>query len=167
MLTTSIVRKRNPGELAALLSMVDVNKKLFGWKEKAVLTGMSIQGSNGKWKPMVLAAAPKILLRPDNRVEPSRLRALSFMFEWPGHVAAVDSTQTKNLLNGGAATTICFGKTALSHDVFRMSRYGWCRVKTVWPSADWIGMGNRRRKALSSYPLARNRRTIGSCRKEV
>ena len=99
MLTTSIVRKREPAELMALLSMVDGDKNSFGWREKAVLTGMSIQGSNGKWKPMMLAAAPKIFLRPDSRVEPSRLQTLSFMYEWPGHVIATGSTQTKNPLN--------------------------------------------------------------------
>jgi mono/diheme cytochrome c family protein/glucose/arabinose dehydrogenase len=110
MLTTSIVRKRNPAELAALLSMVDVNKKYFGWKEKAVLTGMSIQGSNGKWKPMALKAPPKIFLRPGNRVDPSRLRTLSSMFEWPGHVALTDTTQMKNLLNEAQQQQFALGR---------------------------------------------------------
>jgi len=99
MLTTSIVRKRSPTELTALLSMVDVDSKAFGWKEKAVLTGMSIQGNNGKWKPVMLVAAPKILVRPKNRLEPSRLRTLSSMFEWRGHIAVVDTTQAKSPLN--------------------------------------------------------------------
>jgi mono/diheme cytochrome c family protein len=110
MLTTSIVRKRNSAELAALLAMVDVNKKIFGWKEKTVVTAMSIQGSNGKWKPLMLAAVPKILVRPDKRVEASRLRTLSSMFEWRGHVAVADTTQTKNPLNKGQQQQFVLGR---------------------------------------------------------
>jgi mono/diheme cytochrome c family protein/glucose/arabinose dehydrogenase len=110
MLTTSIVRKRSPAELSALLSMVDVKRKSFGWREKAVLNGVLIQGGNGKWKPIVLKAAPKILLRPDNRVEPSQLRTLSSLFQWPGHVPVVDSTQTKSLLSEAEQKQFVLGR---------------------------------------------------------
>jgi len=51
MLTTSIVRKRSPAELSALLSMIDVKKNLLVGGKKPFLNGVLIQGGNGKWKP--------------------------------------------------------------------------------------------------------------------
>ncbi|MEO6648086.1 MAG: c-type cytochrome [Chitinophagaceae bacterium] len=98
MLTTSIVRKRDPMELSSLLSMLDV-KDSFGWKERAVITGISIQGKNTKMKPVRLASAPQILVRPDIKNEQSRLLTLEAMFEWPGHSAAIVNIQTQHPLN--------------------------------------------------------------------
>ncbi len=62
MLTASIIKKRDPPELAALLSMLPLDKNSIGWKEKTVLTGISIQGKN-KMKPIRLASAPKITVK--------------------------------------------------------------------------------------------------------
>jgi mono/diheme cytochrome c family protein/glucose/arabinose dehydrogenase len=98
MLTTSIVRNRNDSELASLLSMLDVNKSSFGWKEKAVLTGISIQGKN-KIKPIRLKAAPRILTTPGAKNADSPYYTLASMFEWPGHVVDTSNVQQKNPLN--------------------------------------------------------------------
>jgi len=95
MLTTAIVRKRDPAELGSLLSMLDVKDSL-GWKEKVVLTGISIQGKNARMKPVRLTSAPLILTRPDVINEQPRLMA---MFEWPGHVAGNSNVQTQHPLN--------------------------------------------------------------------
>ena len=97
MLTTSIIRKRDPAELTALLAILDVGKS-FGWREKAVLTGMSTQGINGNLKPVRLASAPGILSRSDAGMAQARLGALASLFEWPGH-AAETSLQRRNPLN--------------------------------------------------------------------
>lgn len=99
MLAASIVRKGNPTELASLLSMLDVDKQSLGWQEKAVLTGLSIQGSYGKIKPIRLASAPGILTKSTVEIEPSRLKALVAMFEWPGHRTDTTHFQKENLLN--------------------------------------------------------------------
>ncbi len=99
MLTTSIVRNRDPAEIAALAAMVNVDKKTFGWREKATLTGMSIQGSNRAVKPIRLAAAPRILSRTDLDLSPSLLEGLTSLFEWPGHVVEAGSLQKQSLLN--------------------------------------------------------------------
>lgn len=96
MLTTSIVRKRQPEELTSLLSMLDVRKNSFGWKEKAVLTAISIQGKN-KIKPIRLSSAPKILSDSDSSND--QLRTLASMFEWPGHIADTTSRRQQNPLN--------------------------------------------------------------------
>ncbi len=99
MLTTSLIRRRNPTELAALLAKLDKAKAPFGWQEKAILTGLSIGGSNGKTKPIQLASAPAILTRPNNPIEPARLQSLVGLFEWPGHVIDQASAQKKSLLS--------------------------------------------------------------------
>ncbi len=104
MLTTSVVRKGNPTEMATLLS--ELNKKKtergltnFGWQEKAILTSLSIQANNPKLTPIKLAKAPEILTMKMEGVDGSRLASLSALFEWPGHKATVATTQKKNPLS--------------------------------------------------------------------
>lgn len=98
MLTTAIVRKRDPSELASLLSMLNVKGSL-GWKEKAALTGISIQGKNARIKPVLLRSAPAILTRMDIANEEFRLRNLRAMFTWPGHTIDTGHAQTQHPLN--------------------------------------------------------------------
>jgi mono/diheme cytochrome c family protein/glucose/arabinose dehydrogenase len=99
MLTTSVIRKRNPTELAALLNRLNANKTALNWQEKAILTSLSIQGSTSKLKPVKLASAPKILTQPTDQITPDRLAVLNAMFEWPGHVASKTALPKKSLLN--------------------------------------------------------------------
>ncbi len=99
MLTTSIIRKRNPAELTALLAMLNTPKDALSWQEKAVLTSLSIQGSNSKLKPIKLATAPKVLTQPISKLDPAKLVLLSAMFEWPGHVVSRTALPKKSLLN--------------------------------------------------------------------
>ncbi|GAB4038852.1 DUF7133 domain-containing protein [Spirosoma jeollabukense] len=99
MLTTSIVKKRNPAELTALLALVDSHKEPLAWQEKAILTSMSIAGSSSKAKPIKLASAPSLLTQSSHKVDPNRLATLDAMFEWPGHMTAKSSVVKKSLLN--------------------------------------------------------------------
>ncbi|GAB3801016.1 hypothetical protein GCM10028819_27460 [Spirosoma humi] len=99
MLTTSVIRKRNPSELTALLAMLHTPKAALTWQEKAILTSLSIQGSNSKLKPIRLAAAPKIMTQSAGKIDPARLATLGAMFEWPGHVAGPNNLPKKSLLN--------------------------------------------------------------------
>ena len=85
MLTTAIVRKRNPAELTALLTRLDEHRGALGWQEKAMLTGLSMGGSAGKLKPVELASVPRILTSATGGIEPSQVAALSSLFGWPGH----------------------------------------------------------------------------------
>jgi len=95
MLATSIVKKRNPAALKILLAMLSTGGKELSWKQRAILTGMSIQGSNSKLKPVVLAAAPEIFSRGMKSPDSSRVNVLASMFEWPGHraVSAIPKNQ--------------------------------------------------------------------------
>ena len=92
MLTSCIVRKGDPAEVRGLLAMLDVPKDRFGWREKTILTGMSIQGYGGKMTPLKLASQPRILTRGDIGVPASQLEGLAALFQWPGS-AAKDSTR--------------------------------------------------------------------------
>lgn len=86
-LTSAIVRKRNPSEMKSLLSMLDVDKDNFGWQQRTILTGMSIQGYGGKVAALKLNAAPLILTRRDLDIPDSQLQGLASLFEWPGSAA--------------------------------------------------------------------------------
>jgi mono/diheme cytochrome c family protein len=96
MLTSAIVKKRQPDELGLLLAMLDRDKNVFGWKEKAVLTGIAIQGKN-KMKPIRLKTVPNLLMKIDSTND--QLNTLATMFEWPGHVADTTRITRTNLLN--------------------------------------------------------------------
>ena len=73
--------------------MLDVSKPSFGWRERTILTGMSIQGYAGKIPPLKLAAEPRILKRRDLGIADSQLQGLAALFEWPGSAARDTTTQ--------------------------------------------------------------------------
>ena len=101
MVATAIASKGNPEELTALLSMLNVDAEAFGWQQKAVLTGMAMQGNNRQTNPVPLASAPAIFSRSgsfDAGVQ-SRLSTLASMFEWPGHSAEAAGQEKENILN--------------------------------------------------------------------
>lgn len=99
MLTSSIARKREPAELKTLLSMLDIEKRNFGWREKAILTGLSIQGYSGNTKPITLAARPRILQRKDLGIPQSQADGLAALFEWPGSVSKQSQVVAGHALN--------------------------------------------------------------------
>jgi mono/diheme cytochrome c family protein/glucose/arabinose dehydrogenase len=84
MLSTAVVRKRDPAELTALLRLLENETTRLGWQEMAVLNGMAIQAASGKGKPVVLTAAPALFSRTAE-VGAARLAALGSLFTWPGH----------------------------------------------------------------------------------
>ncbi|WP_128544232.1 DUF7133 domain-containing protein [Larkinella soli] len=98
MLATSVMRKRDPAELTTLLDQLNTGSDL-GWKEKAILTGMTIGGGSRKAKPVALASAPALLTRSDAKIDPARLAVLSTVFEWPGHTVDRSSPTKKTLLS--------------------------------------------------------------------
>ena len=87
MLTTALVRKHDPAELTALLTLLDTNKGTLGWQQKAVVAGLSIGASTGKLTPVHLTEAPPALTRSAGLIDPAKLASVSSLFEWPGHVA--------------------------------------------------------------------------------
>ncbi len=108
MLTTATIRKRDPAELAALLALLDGNKESFGWRQKAVLTSLSIQGKSSKMKPIRLLAAPAILALSD--VDQARFAVVASLFEWPGHTVQINTAEKKTLLNEDEQKLFALGR---------------------------------------------------------
>lgn len=98
MLTVAIVKKREPSELASLLSKFDVSPKDSDWKQQVVLTGMSIQAANSRTKgPLALKKEPNIFSRTDLPVEPERVEMLKSMFSWPGYTPKLIEASANSL----------------------------------------------------------------------
>ncbi len=115
MLTTSVVRKGNPTELATL--MADLNEKnaergpnAFGWQEKTILTALSIQANNPKLKPIKLAKAPALLAQKMPGTDGRRLASLNALFEWPGHKATTTIARKNNPLSEDERKTFALGR---------------------------------------------------------
>ncbi|RYD93264.1 MAG: cytochrome c, partial [Sphingobacteriales bacterium] len=147
MLTTSIVRKRNPAELADLLNQLD--KESLGWQEKAVLTSLSIQGNTTK-KPIKLETAPALLTHANTKIEPFRLEGLNLLFEWPGHTAVKSSVVKKNPLSDDEQKLFASGRQLYlstcsgchGTDGAGLNRFGPPLV-----GSDWV-LGDEKRLAL-------------------
>jgi mono/diheme cytochrome c family protein/glucose/arabinose dehydrogenase len=111
MLTSCVVRKRSAAELKTLLSLIQVDRSTFGWQQKAILTGMSIQGMSGKVRPIKLSAAPGILARKDLDVPLQHLQGLASLFEWPGSPVRGDSImQQGHVLDEQAKQQFALGR---------------------------------------------------------
>ena len=152
MLTTAIVRKRNPAELTALLTMLDVNvsKGSLNWPEKAILTGLSMGGSTGKLKPVKLTSAPRIMTQSKGTIEPSRLTALSSLFEWPGHTADQVSLAKVNPLNDADQKLFATGRQlylSTCSGCHGTDGSGLARFAPPLIGSDWV-LGDGKRLAL-------------------
>jgi mono/diheme cytochrome c family protein/glucose/arabinose dehydrogenase len=93
LLTTCIVKNGDPSELTTLLRRLNVGRSGIGWKERTILTALSIQGHHQGSSPVKLSAKPEIFANGSGAFDSTRLAAIATLFEWPGHAApAVDST---------------------------------------------------------------------------
>jgi mono/diheme cytochrome c family protein len=85
MLTTTVMKKSEDSEIKSLLAMVDKSAATTGWKEKTVLTGMSIQAGNMKLKnPIALNSAPLLFTDPSVSLDTKSFDRLRNLFTWPG-----------------------------------------------------------------------------------
>ena len=111
MLTTAIINKRDAGELGSLLAKLNVAENEFGWKEKTVLTGLTIQASGlDKAGPISLASAPSILSKPTPGIDPAKAAVLSGMFEWPGHTAEKTAKASDSVLDEAGREQFALGR---------------------------------------------------------
>jgi putative membrane-bound dehydrogenase-like protein len=151
MLTTSVIRKRNPTELAALLTRLDKAPDIAGWQEKAILTSLAIQGSNSKLKPIKLVAAPALLTKSTPKLDPTRQATLSAMFEWPGHIASKSNLPTKkSLLNDDEQKLFALGRQhylTTCSGCHGTDGAGLSRFAPPLIGSDWV-LGDEKRLAL-------------------
>ena len=149
MLTTAVIRRRNPGEINALLSMLYESED-FGWKEKAVLTGISIQSKNASTKPIRLPSVPIILAHKNISHDSSRLQDLMALFEWPGHAAGTGRVQTKNPLNENERKQFVSGRQLYLTTCAGCHGTDGSGLNRFAPSligSDWV-LGDKKRLAL-------------------
>ena len=150
MLTTSIVRKRDTAELAALLSMLNVDKRALSWQQEAVLTGLTIQGTQGATTPIPLASAPGILTQTESPVEASQRNALAALFEWPGHAADTSGRQKQRLLSENDQQHFALGRQqylTTCAGCHGADGEGLNRFAPPLLGSDWV-LGNEKRLAL-------------------
>lgn len=149
MLTTAIVRRRNPAELSALLARLDAGKDA-DWQAKAITTGIAIQGSSGKIKPVKLASAPHLLTQSSARIDPSRLTILAAMFDWPGHTASKSTSPRTSLLNDEDQKQFALGRQhflSTCAGCHGMDGTGMARFAPPLIGSDWV-LGDEKRLAL-------------------
>lgn len=107
MLATAIMHKRNSTELGKLLAMLESNQG-GDWRQKAVMTGLSMGGAN-KLKPVRLTTAPHMFKKSADKLKAGRFAILASLFEWPGHKAKSISSQ-KSLLNDEQQQLFALGR---------------------------------------------------------
>ncbi|MEZ0541578.1 DUF7133 domain-containing protein [Fibrella arboris] len=108
MLTTAIIHKHDQAEMAALLTLLNVDQKAVGWQHKAVLTALSIQGKMGNPTSVRLAAAPALLAR--SYLSAAEVAAIGALFDWPGHAGQINLAQKKNPLNSDEQKLFASGR---------------------------------------------------------
>lgn len=110
MLTTAVIRKGNPNELAALLADLNTKKGTFRWQDKTILTALSIQANNPKLKRIKLAKAPELLAKSTAKPDANRLASVNALFEWPGHKATPAISQKANPLSEDDRKVFALGR---------------------------------------------------------
>lgn len=150
MLTAAVVRKRDAGELGALLAMLDKGDSQADWRDKTVITAMAIQGNTGKMDPVKLPNAPAVLSKIGSSIDQSRKAALLAMFEWPGHVAANSSEQAKSILNEAQQKQFAAGRQhylTTCAGCHGTDGAGMNRLAPPLIGSDWV-LGDEKRLAL-------------------
>jgi len=148
MLTTAIIRKRDPTEVSSLLTMLET--KQFSWKEKTILTALSIQAGNRKIKPIRLAKAPRILTTATSNVDTARLHSLNAMLEWPGHVADTSAHVTQKRLSDAEQQQFALGRQhylTTCAGCHGTDGAGMNRMAPTLIGSDWV-LGDEKRLAL-------------------
>ena len=147
MLASAAMRKRNPLELEALLTMLHGTE--VDWRKKAVLTGLSLAGDNEKLNPIKLQAEP-VVFKKFGKQQSSVLHILNALFEWPGHSINRNQSTQKNLLNEEQQQLFAAGRR------YFLTTCGGCHgtdgagIKRFAPpliGSDWV-TGDEKRLAL-------------------
>ncbi|RDC63825.1 DUF7133 domain-containing protein [Adhaeribacter pallidiroseus] len=152
MLATAVIRKREPGELTSLLALLDQKDQDFGWRQKAIITGLSIGGGAGKMAPINLPKAPGIMQKAAGKVDAPRLEAFAALFQWPGHSAQSNkiSTTQKSVLTEEQQQLYALGRQhylTTCAGCHGTDGAGMSRFAPPLAGSDWV-LGDEKRLAL-------------------
>jgi len=112
MVATAIARKGDADELTAILTKLNVKPENFGWQQKAMLTGLSMQSKNYQNNPIQLTSAPAVFSQAEtyDAGVRNRLGTLTSMFEWPGHVATTFQQENQAALDEKGQALFALGR---------------------------------------------------------
>ncbi len=111
MLTTAIVRKRDPAELTTLLALVDHEDTLLDWQQQAVLNGLVVPTAiQDHQEPIRLASAPTILIRPEGSLDTVGRVALATLFDWPGKTVLPQSQSKQTIRDNETQQQLALGR---------------------------------------------------------
>ena len=149
MLATAIISKKDPAELTSLLTMLHTEDEVTDWRQKAILTGLSM-GEGIKSKPVRLARAPGIFTKYAGKLGASRMTALSSLFEWPGHSADKNKLTQKSLLTADQQLLFAVGRKRYLTTCAGCHGTDGTGMKRFAPpliGSDWV-LGDEKRLAL-------------------
>ena len=150
MLATAIMHKKDRAELTMLLAMLDGKKAQPDWRQKAVITGLSIAGGNDNSTPLQLEAAPAIFTKFKGKIQASRLSLLASLFEWPGHITNKSLPNKKNVLNEDQRQLFALGRQhylTTCAGCHNTDGTGMKRFAPPLAGSDWV-LGDEKRLAL-------------------
>ena len=149
MVATAIMKSRNEKQIRSLLTRIDVDKAAFGWKERAILNGMAIQGRVENLKPIKLTFIPKIFRNENLVIDTSKITALGAIFEWPGH-RIQQNVKKQHMLSSEELKQFALGRQhylTTCAGCHGSNGEGIPRFAPPLAGSDWV-VGNEKRLAL-------------------
>lgn len=150
MLTTSIVKGGGEREMKSLLALADNPQGELDWKQKILISGMSIQAANSKDRnPIALQEEPSLFRRTDLPIDEGRLEMLRGMFRWPGY-APSEVVLAENKLDEGAMKQFALGRQKFlvgCAGCHGSDGAGATRMGPPLAGSDWV-TGDERRLAM-------------------
>lgn len=150
MLATAIIRKKDATEISNLLVMLDRKGQSVDWREKAVLTGLSMGGASNTSKLVRLATEPGIFKKSSGKIGASCMAKLASLFEWPGHTPDKTISTQKTLLNEEQQQLFTLGRQhflTTCAGCHGTDGAGMRRFAPPLMGSDWV-LGDDRRLAL-------------------
>ena len=149
MLTTAMIRNRNSKELTELFSMIYSYESLK-WYTSTILNAIAIQGFNSKFNPVSLSSAPHILTNTPINYDSTKIKIISKMFAWPGHVVDKSSGSVTSLNEAIDPKQYALGRQHFLSSCAGCHGADGAGVNRFAPSligSDWV-LGNEKRLSL-------------------
>ncbi|WP_114749378.1 DUF7133 domain-containing protein [Pleomorphovibrio marinus] len=84
MLATAIGNKNEPGEMRAMLKVLDEEKNNLGWQGEAILNGLANSSGKNDRDPVTLSSTPGLFHSHLTKGGDRKWRQVASLFDWPG-----------------------------------------------------------------------------------